>query len=115
MDFNISSRRAFLLGVSVIALNACSTGKIMTGTTAISAHNVDLGFNPDGHKEQEGDGRTPEGQYFINPMVRAVGRIGLLAAFPSPMRKWTLFIKWFLMVFQFGLRLKSSSNLRRFR
>jgi len=89
MDFNISSRRAFLLGVSVIALNACSTGKIktkylgpkadgivvsksdrkmyiMTGTTAISAHNVDLGFNPDGHKEQEGDGRTPEGQYFIN-------------------------------------------------
>jgi len=89
MNLKINSRRAFLLGVSAIALNACSTGKIrkqyagpkadgivvsksarkmyvMNGTTAISAHDVDLGFNPKGHKRREGDGRTPEGQYFIN-------------------------------------------------
>ena len=89
MNGIVSSRRAFLLGVSALALNACSTGKIknkyygpqadgivvskserkmyiMTGTTAISAHDVDLGFNPTGHKFREGDGRTPEGQYFIN-------------------------------------------------
>jgi len=90
MNLNKSSRRAFLLGVSAIALAACANDSkiknvyygpkadgivvskserkmyIMTGTTAISAHDVDLGFNPDGHKFREGDGRTPEGQYFIN-------------------------------------------------
>lgn len=27
---------------------------------------VDLGFDPRGHKEIEGDGRTPEGRYYID-------------------------------------------------
>ncbi len=89
MNLKVGSRRAFLLGVSALALNACSSGKIkniyygpkadgivvsksarkmyiMTGTTAISTHDVNLGFDPSGHKFREGDGRTPEGQYWIN-------------------------------------------------
>ena len=34
--------------------------------TLLKQYNFDLGFNPIGHKEQEGDGRTPEGAYLIN-------------------------------------------------
>ncbi|MBK1636127.1 L,D-transpeptidase family protein [Rhodovulum adriaticum] len=29
-------------------------------------YRVDLGFAPEGHKRQEGDGRTPEGRYVID-------------------------------------------------
>ena len=33
--------------------------------TLIKTYSIRLGFNPIGHKEREGDGRTPEGRYFI--------------------------------------------------
>lgn len=32
----------------------------------LARHRIDLGFAPDGHKRFEGDGRTPEGRYFID-------------------------------------------------
>ncbi|MGV3461066.1 MAG: L,D-transpeptidase family protein [Flavobacterium sp.] len=32
----------------------------------VKTYNISLGFNPVGHKQQEGDGRTPEGTYVIN-------------------------------------------------
>jgi len=32
----------------------------------LSSHRIDLGFAPVGHKRWEGDGRTPEGRYFVN-------------------------------------------------
>ena len=32
----------------------------------LKQYNFDLGFNPVGHKTQEGDGRTPEGAYLID-------------------------------------------------
>jgi murein L,D-transpeptidase YafK len=32
----------------------------------LKSYNVALGFAPSGHKQQEGDGRTPEGIYSIN-------------------------------------------------
>ncbi len=35
-------------------------------TKVLKKYDVDLGFAPRGHKEIEGDGRTPEGSYFIN-------------------------------------------------
>ena len=89
MNFKTLSRRSFLVSVSALALNACATGKIrnvytgpkadgivvsksarkmyiLKGSTPLSIHDFDLGFSPKGHKRQEGDGRTPEGQYFIN-------------------------------------------------
>ncbi|MCM2561947.1 L,D-transpeptidase family protein [Lutimaribacter sp. EGI FJ00015] len=33
---------------------------------ALKAYDVGLGFNPVGHKQHEGDGRTPEGTYIID-------------------------------------------------
>ncbi|MFU8865785.1 MAG: L,D-transpeptidase family protein [Rhodobacterales bacterium] len=33
---------------------------------ALASYEIGLGFNPEGHKNFEGDGRTPEGEYLID-------------------------------------------------
>ncbi len=40
--------------------------QVMHETTLLKQYRFDLGFNPVGHKTQEGDGRTPEGAYLID-------------------------------------------------
>ena len=39
---------------------------LMNGDKTIKKFKIDLGFSPKGHKEKQGDGRTPEGLYFID-------------------------------------------------
>ncbi len=39
---------------------------LMSGEETLKRYEVSLGFAPDGHKTKSGDGRTPEGQYWIN-------------------------------------------------
>lgn len=39
---------------------------LLHGSRALAEFDFDLGFAPTGHKEIEGDGRTPEGVYFID-------------------------------------------------
>lgn len=39
---------------------------LMNNDQVLSAHKFALGFAPVGHKEFEGDGRTPEGDYLID-------------------------------------------------
>ena len=39
---------------------------LMNQKKVLKKYEVDLGFTPRGHKKIEGDGRTPEGSYFIN-------------------------------------------------
>ena len=39
---------------------------LMHGTSVIQSYDVEIGGNPVGHKVMEGDGRTPEGYYFIS-------------------------------------------------
>lgn len=41
---------------------------LMHGTQVLKQYQIDLGFDPVGHKGQEGDGKTPEGIYFIDRM-----------------------------------------------
>lgn len=36
------------------------------GDKLVKTYTIALGFNPIGHKQEEGDGRTPEGTYTIN-------------------------------------------------
>ncbi|WP_240643632.1 L,D-transpeptidase family protein [Paracoccus siganidrum] len=38
---------------------------LLNGRTAVRKYRVDLGTNPEGHKRFRGDGRTPEGLYYI--------------------------------------------------
>ncbi len=39
---------------------------VMSGSEALRWWHFDLGFSPEGHKQFEGDGKTPEGQYVID-------------------------------------------------
>ena len=40
----------------------------------IKAYRIRLGFSPQGQKEKEGDGKTPEGKYYITHKKRALQR-----------------------------------------
>lgn len=53
---------------------------LMHGEEVLKEYGVGLGFAPEGHKEIEGDGRTPEGHYMIdrrNPNSRFHLSIGI--------------------------------------
>lgn len=39
---------------------------LLHNDTVLASYRFELGFAPDGHKQVEGDGRTPEGQYWID-------------------------------------------------
>ena len=36
------------------------------GDKVLKSYTVDLGFAPEGDKKEEGDGKTPEGSYYVN-------------------------------------------------
>ena len=40
--------------------------QIVSGQSLLKTYKLELGFEPRGHKQQEGDGRTPEGAYRID-------------------------------------------------
>lgn len=42
------------------------TMALMSGSKTLKRYRVKLGFQPDGHKFRAGDGRTPEGSYYID-------------------------------------------------
>lgn len=93
--------RAVLLIVLALGLGACSTKfrtydgpevtqivllksdrrlMLMNQDKVLRAYKVGLGFAPEGHKAVEGDGRTPEGVYYIdrrNPDSRYHLSIGI--------------------------------------
>ncbi|MFS4436787.1 L,D-transpeptidase family protein [Paracoccaceae bacterium GXU_MW_L88] len=39
---------------------------LMSGATTLGTYAIDLGFAPDGDKVYEGDGKTPEGRFFVD-------------------------------------------------
>lgn len=81
------TRRLMMLGAA-LGFAGCAQGKLQTyegpkadriqifkekgvmqlisGTTMLKTYDFELGFSPVGHKQFEGDGRTPEGAYQIN-------------------------------------------------
>jgi hypothetical protein len=84
---SIGTRRVFLLGTVALLLSACA-GKFRTydgppvtrlriyksqrllfldgETGPLKTYPIGLGFAPKGHKQFEGDGKTPEGSYVID-------------------------------------------------
>ena len=51
---------------SVVVNKAARQMYLLSGSTVVCDHRVDLGSNPVGPKQWEGDGRTPEGLYFVD-------------------------------------------------
>jgi murein L,D-transpeptidase YafK len=84
----VRDRRWVLGGVVALALTACAPSKfrrydgpevtrieihkgrrkmyLLHHKTVLKEHRVGLGANPVGHKQYEGDSRTPEGVYYID-------------------------------------------------
>ncbi len=57
---------------------------LLRGDTVLATYSVSLGFAPQGHKQREGDGRTPEGFYRIewkNP--QSVAHLSLKVSYPE--------------------------------
>ena len=58
---------------------------LLCGESLLRTYRVALGPHPEGHKIQEGDGRTPEGRYIIdrrNPRSRF--HLALHISYPNP-------------------------------
>jgi murein L,D-transpeptidase YafK len=58
---------------------------LMSGDRTLKRYRVSLGFTPEGHKARSGDGRTPEGRYYIdrrNP--RSEFYLSLGVSYPNP-------------------------------
>lgn len=51
---------------SVIVQKQARRMYLLHHNQVLRAFEINMGFAPEGHKEQEGDGRTPEGAYFID-------------------------------------------------
>lgn len=51
---------------SILAFKGDRTLALLHHDQVLAKHGFELGFNPIGHKQYEGDGRTPEGQYWID-------------------------------------------------
>lgn len=51
---------------SILAFKGDRTLALLHHDQVLTSYNFELGFNPIGHKQYEGDGRTPEGRYRIN-------------------------------------------------
>ena len=59
--------------------------EVYDGTRLVRSFEMALGFAPDGDKEIEGDGRTPEGEFYVftkNPKSRFHLSLGL--SYPAP-------------------------------
>ncbi len=57
---------------------------LLSGEEVLRRYDVDLGFSPEGHKAESGDGRTPEGLYVIdrrNP--RSAFHLSLGISYPN--------------------------------
>jgi len=51
----------------IVVQKSARTLSVFRGNVLLKTYKVALGPNPKGHKEREGDGRTPEGIYTIDP------------------------------------------------
>lgn len=51
---------------SLLAFKEDRTLAVLHHNEVLKRYKFELGFNPVGHKVYEGDGRTPEGQYWID-------------------------------------------------
>lgn len=50
----------------IVVMKKNRSMQLMHGNTVLSEYEIDLGYAPEGPKRFRGDGRTPEGRYYID-------------------------------------------------
>lgn len=50
----------------IVVMKSSRKMYLLHQSKVLKDYDIDLGFNPEGHKRFEGDGRTPEGSYIID-------------------------------------------------
>jgi murein L,D-transpeptidase YafK len=59
--------------------------EVYQGATLLRTYPISLGFAPEGDKQQEGDGRTPEGDYVLDERLEAsMAHRALHVSYPDP-------------------------------
>lgn len=69
----------------IVVSKSNRTLALMQGATTLKRYRIHLGFAPEGHKQRSGDGRTPEGRYYIdrrNPRSEFYLSLGI--SYPNP-------------------------------
>lgn len=70
---------------SILVEKSARRMSLLNGPTVLRSYDIDLGFRPNGNKIQRGDGRTPEGTYYIdrrNPQSAYHLSVGI--SYPNP-------------------------------
>jgi murein L,D-transpeptidase YafK len=68
----------------IVVEKAARRMALLRDGTTLRSYDVSLGSDPIGHKQQEGDGRTPEGLYTIDfKNVRSRFHLSLRVSYPS--------------------------------
>ena len=68
---------------SIVVHKAARILELRCGDALVRRFEASLGFAPEGHKEREGDGRTPEGEYFIATKYPSRYHRSLELAYPN--------------------------------
>ena len=67
----------------ILVRKSARTLELRCGTRLVVRFAASLGFAPEGHKQREGDGRTPEGDYFISKKFPSGFHRSLQIAYPN--------------------------------
>jgi murein L,D-transpeptidase YafK len=65
MQFMNQARQSTLKEPSLIIRKKARTLELYDGAELSKTYSVALGFAPEGDKEKEGDGKTPEGEFYV--------------------------------------------------
>lgn len=68
---------------SIVIHKAARTLELRCGDALAARFETSLGYAPEGHKQHEGDGKTPEGEYFISMKFPSQFHMSLQIAYPN--------------------------------
>lgn len=68
---------------SIVIHKAARTLELRCGDALAARFETSLGYAPEGHKQREGDGKTPEGEYFISMKFPSQFHMSLQIAYPN--------------------------------
>ncbi len=82
-SYRLRLREGMLKGARLLLNKAQRRLELWVGGGMVKAYRIQLGQNPTGPKERQGDSRTPEGQYFICAHSTSTFYLALWISYPN--------------------------------